>query len=113
MGKKWTDELLQKNVVHGCRGGTAPLCAVVLGRMGSCPMADSLCGHVICLCALKASKEAGQALVCKTNPNFEVHHHHLLHCLEKTTVRTPNTEPLTFTCCPLTCPLSSVSSSEP
>lgn len=35
--------------------------------------------------AQKASKEAGQALVCKTNPNFEVHHHHLLHCLEKTT----------------------------
>uniref|UniRef100_A0A3Q1BQT9 A-type voltage-gated potassium channel KCND1 n=1 Tax=Amphiprion ocellaris TaxID=80972 RepID=A0A3Q1BQT9_AMPOC len=33
----------------------------------------------------EASKEAGQALVCKTNPNFEVHHHHLLHCLEKTT----------------------------
>ncbi|KAG7232431.1 hypothetical protein INR49_008851 [Caranx melampygus] len=32
-----------------------------------------------------ASKEAGQALVCNTNPNFEVHHHHLLHCLEKTT----------------------------
>lgn len=50
-------------------------------------MADLLCGHVICVCALKASKEAGQALVCKTNPNFEVHHHHLLHCLEKTTVR--------------------------
>ncbi|KAM9334860.1 A-type voltage-gated potassium channel KCND2 isoform 2-T2 [Symphorus nematophorus] len=35
--------------------------------------------------AQKASKEAGQALVCKANPNFEVHHHHLLHCLEKTT----------------------------
>uniref|UniRef100_A0A3B4UCM6 A-type voltage-gated potassium channel KCND1 n=1 Tax=Seriola dumerili TaxID=41447 RepID=A0A3B4UCM6_SERDU len=35
--------------------------------------------------AQKASKEAGQALVCNTNPNFEVHHHHLLHCLEKTT----------------------------
>ncbi|XP_028250197.1 potassium voltage-gated channel subfamily D member 2-like [Parambassis ranga] len=35
--------------------------------------------------AQKASKEAGQALVCKTNPNFEVHQHHLLHCLEKTT----------------------------
>ncbi|XP_050933822.1 potassium voltage-gated channel subfamily D member 2 isoform X1 [Lates calcarifer] len=33
----------------------------------------------------EASKEAGQALVCKTNPNFEMHHHHLLHCLEKTT----------------------------
>uniref|UniRef100_A0A3Q3W135 A-type voltage-gated potassium channel KCND1 n=1 Tax=Mola mola TaxID=94237 RepID=A0A3Q3W135_MOLML len=26
-----------------------------------------------------------EALVCKTNPNFDVHHHHLLHCLEKTT----------------------------
>ncbi|XP_068162779.1 A-type voltage-gated potassium channel KCND2-like [Antennarius striatus] len=35
--------------------------------------------------AQKASKEAGQALVCKINPNFEVHHHHLLNCLEKTT----------------------------
>ncbi|XP_004564946.1 A-type voltage-gated potassium channel KCND2 [Maylandia zebra] len=35
--------------------------------------------------AQKASKEAGQALVCKANPNFEVHHHHLLNCLEKTT----------------------------
>ncbi|KAM8740241.1 A-type voltage-gated potassium channel KCND2-like isoform 2-T3 [Acanthopagrus schlegelii] len=35
--------------------------------------------------AQKASKEAGQALVCKANPNFDVHHHHLLHCLEKTT----------------------------
>ncbi|KAM6895593.1 A-type voltage-gated potassium channel KCND2 [Xenentodon cancila] len=33
----------------------------------------------------EASKEAGQALVCKTNPNFEVQHHHLLNCLEKTT----------------------------
>lgn len=35
----------------------------------------------------KASKEAGKALVCKTNPTFEIQHHHLLHCLEKTTVR--------------------------
>ncbi|XP_069001522.1 A-type voltage-gated potassium channel KCND2-like isoform X1 [Embiotoca jacksoni] len=35
--------------------------------------------------AQKASKEAGQALVCKTNLTFEVHHHHLLHCLETTT----------------------------
>ncbi|XP_061570829.1 potassium voltage-gated channel subfamily D member 2-like [Cololabis saira] len=35
--------------------------------------------------AQKASKEAGQALVCKTNPNFDLHHHHLLNCLEKTT----------------------------
>ncbi|XP_040003760.1 potassium voltage-gated channel subfamily D member 2-like [Xiphias gladius] len=35
--------------------------------------------------AQKASKEAGQALVCNTNPNFDVQHHHLLHCLEKTT----------------------------
>lgn len=35
----------------------------------------------------KASKEAGKALVCKTNPTFETQHHHLLHCLEKTTVR--------------------------
>uniref|UniRef100_A0A673B9X2 A-type voltage-gated potassium channel KCND1 n=1 Tax=Sphaeramia orbicularis TaxID=375764 RepID=A0A673B9X2_9TELE len=33
----------------------------------------------------EASKEAGQALVCKTNPIFEVQHHHILHCLEKTT----------------------------
>uniref|UniRef100_A0A671QIF7 A-type voltage-gated potassium channel KCND1 n=1 Tax=Sinocyclocheilus anshuiensis TaxID=1608454 RepID=A0A671QIF7_9TELE len=35
--------------------------------------------------AQKASKEAGQALVCKANPTFDTHHHHLLHCLEKTT----------------------------
>ncbi|KAM6962101.1 A-type voltage-gated potassium channel KCND2 [Tautogolabrus adspersus] len=35
--------------------------------------------------AQKASKEAGQALVCQANPNFDVHHHHLLNCLEKTT----------------------------
>ncbi|KAF4079784.1 hypothetical protein AMELA_G00182240 [Ameiurus melas] len=35
--------------------------------------------------AQKASKEAGKALVCKTNPTFEIQHHHLLHCLEKTT----------------------------
>ncbi|XP_071402182.1 A-type voltage-gated potassium channel KCND2 [Centroberyx affinis] len=35
--------------------------------------------------AQKASKDAGQALVCKHNPTFEVEHHHLLHCLEKTT----------------------------
>uniref|UniRef100_A0A671R0H9 A-type voltage-gated potassium channel KCND1 n=1 Tax=Sinocyclocheilus anshuiensis TaxID=1608454 RepID=A0A671R0H9_9TELE len=32
-----------------------------------------------------ASKQAGQALVCKSNPTFETQHHHLLHCLEKTT----------------------------
>ncbi|XP_008313532.1 potassium voltage-gated channel subfamily D member 2 [Cynoglossus semilaevis] len=35
--------------------------------------------------AQKASKEAGQALVCKTNQNIDVHRHHLLHCLETTT----------------------------
>ncbi|KAL4624955.1 potassium voltage-gated channel subfamily D member 2 isoform X2 [Arapaima gigas] len=33
----------------------------------------------------EASKEAGQALVSKVNPTFESQHHHLLHCLEKTT----------------------------
>uniref|UniRef100_A0A8C1J087 A-type voltage-gated potassium channel KCND1 n=1 Tax=Cyprinus carpio TaxID=7962 RepID=A0A8C1J087_CYPCA len=33
----------------------------------------------------EASKHAGQALVCKSNPTFETQHHHLLHCLEKTT----------------------------
>uniref|UniRef100_A0A8C7I6Q4 A-type voltage-gated potassium channel KCND1 n=1 Tax=Oncorhynchus kisutch TaxID=8019 RepID=A0A8C7I6Q4_ONCKI len=33
----------------------------------------------------KASKEAGQLLVGKPNIPFESHHHHLLHCLEKTT----------------------------
>ncbi|XP_059366887.1 potassium voltage-gated channel subfamily D member 2-like isoform X1 [Carassius carassius] len=33
----------------------------------------------------EASKQAGQALVCKSNPTFETQHHHLLHCLEKTT----------------------------
>ncbi|XP_032443643.1 potassium voltage-gated channel subfamily D member 2-like isoform X2 [Xiphophorus hellerii] len=36
--------------------------------------------------AQRASKEAGQALVGKAaNPPFESQHHHLLHCLEKTT----------------------------
>ncbi|XP_023668526.1 A-type voltage-gated potassium channel KCND2 isoform X2 [Paramormyrops kingsleyae] len=35
--------------------------------------------------AQKASKEAGQALVTKTSATFENQHHHLLHCLEKTT----------------------------
>ncbi|XP_056604906.1 potassium voltage-gated channel subfamily D member 2 [Triplophysa dalaica] len=35
--------------------------------------------------AQKASKEAGQSLVCKANPIFDTDHHHLLHCLEKTT----------------------------
>ncbi|XP_077423938.1 A-type voltage-gated potassium channel KCND2-like isoform X2 [Vanacampus margaritifer] len=36
--------------------------------------------------AQRASKEAGQALVGKSaNPPFESQHHHLLHCLEKTT----------------------------
>ncbi|XP_035257875.1 potassium voltage-gated channel subfamily D member 2-like isoform X3 [Anguilla anguilla] len=35
--------------------------------------------------AQKASKEAGQAQVSKTNPTFLTQHHHLLHCLEKTT----------------------------
>uniref|UniRef100_A0A8C2WLS8 A-type voltage-gated potassium channel KCND1 n=1 Tax=Cyclopterus lumpus TaxID=8103 RepID=A0A8C2WLS8_CYCLU len=40
---------------------------------------------VICVCVLKASKEAGQALVCKAKPNFDIKHNHLLHCLEKTT----------------------------
>ncbi|XP_029017860.1 potassium voltage-gated channel subfamily D member 2 isoform X2 [Betta splendens] len=35
--------------------------------------------------AQKASKEAGQSLVYRANPTFEVQHHHLLHCLEKTT----------------------------
>lgn len=36
----------------------------------------------------KASKEAGKALVAKApSPPFESQHNHLLHCLEKTTVR--------------------------
>ncbi|KAJ8381495.1 hypothetical protein SKAU_G00022730 [Synaphobranchus kaupii] len=35
--------------------------------------------------AQKASKQAGQALISRTNPIFETEHHHLLHCLEKTT----------------------------
>ncbi|KAG7522782.1 potassium voltage-gated channel subfamily D member 2-like isoform X2 [Solea senegalensis] len=36
--------------------------------------------------AQRASKEAGQALVAKPpSPPFESQHHHLLHCLEKTT----------------------------
>ncbi|KAI1882168.1 hypothetical protein AGOR_G00247890 [Albula goreensis] len=33
----------------------------------------------------QASKEAGQAQVSKINPTFQTQHHHLLHCLEKTT----------------------------
>ncbi|XP_064175365.1 potassium voltage-gated channel subfamily D member 2-like isoform X2 [Anguilla rostrata] len=33
----------------------------------------------------QASKEAGQAQVSKTSPTFLTQHHHLLHCLEKTT----------------------------
>ncbi|XP_062244986.1 potassium voltage-gated channel subfamily D member 2-like isoform X1 [Platichthys flesus] len=36
--------------------------------------------------AQRASKEAGKALVAKAaGPPFEIQHHHLLHCLEKTT----------------------------
>ncbi|XP_034019638.1 potassium voltage-gated channel subfamily D member 2 [Thalassophryne amazonica] len=35
--------------------------------------------------AQKASKEAGRLLVSKINSSFELHHHHLMHCLEKTT----------------------------
>ncbi|XP_077355040.1 A-type voltage-gated potassium channel KCND2-like, partial [Festucalex cinctus] len=35
--------------------------------------------------AQKASKEAGQALLYKANGTMADHHHHLLHCLEKTT----------------------------
>ncbi|XP_035499075.1 potassium voltage-gated channel subfamily D member 2-like isoform X1 [Scophthalmus maximus] len=36
--------------------------------------------------AQRASKEAGKALVAKAaSPPFEIQHHHLLHCLEKTT----------------------------
>ncbi|XP_036375939.1 potassium voltage-gated channel subfamily D member 2-like isoform X2 [Megalops cyprinoides] len=35
--------------------------------------------------AQKASKEAGKAQVTRINPTFETQHHHLLHCLEKTT----------------------------
>lgn len=64
-------------------------------RLKACPVVDSLCGRVISVYSLKASKEAGQALVYKVNPNFEVLHHHLLHCLEKTTVRT-HTHTLSF-----------------
>ncbi|XP_036375940.1 potassium voltage-gated channel subfamily D member 2-like isoform X3 [Megalops cyprinoides] len=33
----------------------------------------------------EASKEAGKAQVTRINPTFETQHHHLLHCLEKTT----------------------------
>ncbi|KAJ8261681.1 hypothetical protein GJAV_G00157130 [Gymnothorax javanicus] len=35
--------------------------------------------------AQKTSKEAGQAQITRVNPIFETQHHHLLHCLEKTT----------------------------
>ncbi|KAM4615056.1 A-type voltage-gated potassium channel KCND2 [Polymixia lowei] len=31
------------------------------------------------------SAEEVTALVCKSNPSFDIQHHHLLHCLEKTT----------------------------
>ncbi|PWA15462.1 hypothetical protein CCH79_00020819 [Gambusia affinis] len=43
------------------------------------------CVHHSMVAQIMASKEAGQALVCKINPNFELQHHHLLNCLEKTT----------------------------
>lgn len=42
---------------------------------------------------VQAVKE--QALVCRTEPNLEQDHHHLLLCLEKTTVRTQNSSAIT------------------
>ncbi|KAL0968723.1 hypothetical protein UPYG_G00270830 [Umbra pygmaea] len=43
-------------------------------------------GHFLTHNSLEeACKEAGQLLVGKPNIPFESHHHHLLHCLEKTT----------------------------
>ncbi|KAG5830786.1 hypothetical protein ANANG_G00314280 [Anguilla anguilla] len=50
------------------------------GGNAELPHASALCGVL-----LSASKEAGQAQVSKTNPTFLTQHHHLLHCLEKTT----------------------------
>ncbi|XP_054623599.1 potassium voltage-gated channel subfamily D member 2 isoform X2 [Dunckerocampus dactyliophorus] len=35
--------------------------------------------------AQKANKEAGEALACTANDDMKAQHHHLLHCLEKTT----------------------------
>lgn len=54
-----------------------------------CSDAESQPAHFGCaLSVLKAAKEAGQALVGKApHPPFESQHHHLLHCLEKTTVK--------------------------
>lgn len=42
---------------------------------------------------VKASKEAGRALLYEANAGAAMaeHHHHLLHCLEKTTVSSPAT----------------------
>ncbi|XP_055045860.1 A-type voltage-gated potassium channel KCND2 isoform X2 [Misgurnus anguillicaudatus] len=70
--------------------------------------------------AQKASKQAGQALVCKINPTFETQHHHLLHCLEKTTnhefvdeqTYETNFMEVTMTKPPMSCS-SSMSSSPP
>ncbi|CAB1322671.1 unnamed protein product [Coregonus sp. 'balchen'] len=45
----------------------------------------SLSGVLVIALPVPASKEAGQLLVGKPNIPFESHHHHLLHCLEKTT----------------------------
>ncbi|KAM4711906.1 A-type voltage-gated potassium channel KCND2-like [Anableps anableps] len=69
--------------------------------------------------AQKASKEAGQALVCKINPNFELQHHHLLNCLEKTTNHEFVDEKLYESSCRESSPVkqlspsSSISSSSP
>lgn len=35
----------------------------------------------------QSSNEEEQAFVSKSGSSFETQHHHLLHCLEKTTVR--------------------------
>lgn len=60
-----------------------------------CSDAKSQPAHFGCaLSVLKAAKEAGQALVGKApHPPFESQHHHLLHCLEKTTVKKKKKNP--------------------
>lgn len=56
-------------------------------RAESEPAHPHCCFFLFNFVSSKASKQAGQALVGKAaSPPFESQHHHLLHCLEKTTV---------------------------
>ncbi|TRY79000.1 hypothetical protein DNTS_022206 [Danionella cerebrum] len=92
-------------VQQGCPHSTLPWCfsnSLCLSRCLSLSLTlsprpgaigcETINKHVILSCLLAASKEAGQALVCKSNPVFETQHHHLLHCLEKTTLNTNEAE---------------------